>query len=343
MAVPTITLIEPAQGHTGGRTVVEIQGTGFMLPLDPPAGVFPVVEPPPSVAVFFGGEPALDVAVESDTVCFAVSPICPLPMTGGQGKNDLPFPAVVTITLQNLDAQGAAVPGELATAATPFEYLRPDLSKESHGTITLACFIEELRRQVTPGVDHAVHSDYSDNGATELNLAYLPPMPALVILSMAFLDAVGRPQGAQASPMTTSGNFARRREPVVLDVEMDILGISNDPTELKNLLFATRTFFQINPELRVPRNITDPSQGIVKYTLDFAFGDPMTVTAGAQETNSNLMNFSLKCAIRGLTIEQMPGLPEQGTTDTPATLAHAGTVGVTHEDDQVEVEMERLP
>ncbi len=322
--------------------MVEIQGSGFNVPGDPRAGVFPVPELAPSVAVTFGGMPALDVAVESDTVLFAISPICPLPMTSGPGRDDLPFPAVVDIAVQNLDAAGVPIVGELVLAPAAFEYLRPNLALESHGTLTLDKFVEELRRQVTPGVDHAVHSDYSDNGSTQINLAYLPAFPALVILSLNLLDAVGKPQGPQAAPMATEGLFARRREPVKVDVVMDLLGISDNSIELRNLMFATRTFFQQNPVLRVPRNPVDPTAGTIDYTLDFQFGDPMTVTAGAQEANSNLMNFSLSCVIRGVLIEEMPGLPEEGTTETLASMAHAGTVGVTHAADATDVRREKL-
>jgi hypothetical protein len=343
MTVPTITRLSPTLGHTGGRTLVEIEGSGFALPSEPPAEEIPVPDPVPSVAVMFGGVPALDVAVESDTIVFALTPICPLPMTSGPGSNDLPFPATVDVVVQNLDVNGDPMPGEVVTAAAAYEYRRPDLSQENHATTTVRALIEELRRQILPVVDYAVHTDYADNGATEINLAYLATMPALVILNLRFPDAaVGRRQGVQAAKMTLEGVFARRREPVTVDAVMELLGVADNDTELQGLMVATRLFFQKNPTLSVPRNPLGPSAGTIAYTLDFQFGDPMTLTVSGSGANSNLLTFSLGCAIRGIVLEEMPGLPEQGIVGTPAGLAHEATRAVTEVADEIDLEREKV-
>jgi hypothetical protein len=62
MATPTLTSISPATGSTGGRTLVELRGSGFRLPPEPSAtGPAPV--PGPTVAVEVAGRPATDVRV----------------------------------------------------------------------------------------------------------------------------------------------------------------------------------------------------------------------------------------------------------------------------------------
>lgn len=97
----TITSVTPELGHTGGRTVVEIIGTGFREPPDPPAtGRAP--KPPRMARVLFGGVPGFDVEVFGPDLIHCRSPI-----------HD---PGTVDVTVQHL----GEIPAQLVTAEEPF-------------------------------------------------------------------------------------------------------------------------------------------------------------------------------------------------------------------------------
>jgi hypothetical protein len=99
----TIESVSPARGHTGGRTLVEIQGSGFREPPAPDLthqGELPA--PPSTVRVLFGETPARSVAVAGSDLLFVETPI-----------HD---PGTVDVTVQNLDY----VPARLTTDEQPF-------------------------------------------------------------------------------------------------------------------------------------------------------------------------------------------------------------------------------
>jgi hypothetical protein len=92
----TIDSVKPARGHTGGRTLVEITGSGFRTPPEPDLnyqGVLPA--PPTLVRVMFGDTPARKVVVAGEDLLWAESPI-----------HD---PGEVDVTVQNLGETPARV------------------------------------------------------------------------------------------------------------------------------------------------------------------------------------------------------------------------------------------
>lgn len=349
MAVPTITSIAPARGHTGGRTLVEITGTGFALPPDPPdTGIAPA--PAPSVAVTFGGVAALEVAVESDTVVFALSPISPATSMTTKDQLDI-GPGFVDIVVQNLDADGEAIDGESVTAADAFEYVRPDLSQESIATIAIARLIEELRRQILPNVDFAVHTDWSDNDGNSLNLAYLPTLPALLLTDIEFPLSAMQIQGHQAIDYG-DGRFAVMREPTLVDITCVVLGVAETMVEVGNLMTQVMLFWKKNNVLQVPRS---PAQtysedrasyipanwtgGALDCPLENMVAEPVRITV--QGSNTNLKTFAFAAAVRRVPIEDAPGLPTEGTSETPAAVAHESILGMTTEADDVTIARQR--
>lgn len=73
MAVPSVTVIYPASGPSGGRQLLEVLGQGFQLaPAPPLTGKAP--KPNPSVQVLFGGKPAREVLVVSSSRMFVQTP-----------------------------------------------------------------------------------------------------------------------------------------------------------------------------------------------------------------------------------------------------------------------------
>src|SRR5207247_1332813 len=98
MPLLSITSVTPASGPTGGSLLVEISGAGFQLP-EPPDTSGPTTPPPPTVRVLVAGRPARDVRVIA-----AGRLTCVIP-TADPGPAD--------IIVQNLDASGAPIPGEV--------------------------------------------------------------------------------------------------------------------------------------------------------------------------------------------------------------------------------------
>lgn len=334
-----ISQISPARGHTGGRTLVEIRGSGFREPSPPPPGVYPAPPPPPSVQVLFGGVPALDVAVESSECVFAISPPCPLPMVHGPGRDDLPYPATVDIEIANLDDDGNVIAGEQAVVPSAFEYLRPDLGRPTHGWSVVDAFLYNLKLQIHPNVTYAVHADFGGFGGA-INLAYTASLPGLVILSVAIRDSEIRRQGPTQVASADPDKTVRKQEGLEVDMLFEILGVSNNMRELGSLLITSRMFFQKNKELLVPRNPLDPSAGFIPYVMEFSWGNEMRVTTA--DSNANLANFTISAAIRNVVLEEMPGLPEEGTTASAVGVAHEGAIAPTYKVQEVEIQRTRL-
>lgn len=321
--------------------MVEIRSTGLNLPAPPPpTGVAP--DPIPSVSVTFGGAPALDVAVQSSTLLYALTPISPAYTVLPTGARDW-GPGLVDVVVQNLDPlTGLPVPGEAVTLTAAYEYRRPDLSRESHATTAFGRLLEELARQVCPTVDYARHTDWTDGGAT-IDFGQVAKMPALLVVDLTFEDSVQHPQGPQEVDYG-DGHWARTREPDAVDAIGTILGVAESTVEIQNMVLGARKFFKKNALLQVPRSSTslnvaegryDQSGGTVGYTMEMQITDAAKFTAGGN--NSNLKTFAFAFAIRGILVEDWPGVVEQGVSDTPAGVAHEGTIGITTTADEVDL------
>ncbi len=168
---PTITAVTPSSGHSGGRTLTEVVGTGFALPPAPP-GYGPAPEPAPSVVVTFGGVPATCVQVVSDELLYLLTP---------EGDPD---GGAVVVLLQNCDAAGDPVLGEVATLPAGFTFVRPDLTEESELARGVRALMQSLKRQVIPNVVFTTHTDYDDATGDQLNFAALESLPALVLANL---------------------------------------------------------------------------------------------------------------------------------------------------------------
>jgi len=100
---PTITSVLPAAGHTGGSTLIEIKGSGFVLPPGPGAAI-PAPPQASRMRVLFGGELAegLEVADSGTLYCFTPT-------------HD---PGVVDVVVQEL----GELPAEAWSATGPFNF-----------------------------------------------------------------------------------------------------------------------------------------------------------------------------------------------------------------------------
>jgi hypothetical protein len=404
VAVPTISSVTPSSGHTGGKTLVEIAGTNFATPAPPPAtGVAPA--PAPSVAVTFGGEPALEVAVLSATLIRCLTPIRDqrvvlTPFTVDASTNTftsaahglidgtivfpvvtsaagLPAPLVATrgyyvrdaaantfklsatlggsaidvttavaaslksvgaydVAVQNLDANGAPIPGEVATRAKAYTFRRPDLTEDSDLSRVVETLVLELRRQVVEEVAIATHSDYDLETADALNVVDVARLPALVLVGPQLTENrfYSRNDGEEIE--TPNDGFVRRAPPVTVDLIFQVFGLSDSTREILNLAAAVVTFFRKNIRIGMARSATDPLLGRVEWEVDFEPGaEPAVVTRG---NNANLRSFTGSILVRGVDIEAFSGLPTASIADVPSSIPAEGTIAVGKTADEIVVE-----
>jgi len=167
MPAPSITTITPSSGPSGGGLLIQISGTGFQLPA-PPATSGPTTPPAPTVRVLIGGRPARDVRV------FAADRLTCIVPSGDPGPAD--------VALQNIDASGAAIAGELLIAVHAFTYVRPPLTTEADLTRLVRKLLQELKRQVLENVVLTVQTDFDADTGDALHLAQVAQLPALVLL-----------------------------------------------------------------------------------------------------------------------------------------------------------------
>lgn len=304
MAVPTLTAVTPGEGHTGGRTVVELTGTGFKLP-NPPAPTGKTTAPPPSMRVLFGGRPAMNIAVTSATQLYCQTPI-----------HD---PGLVDVVVQNIDDDGVLVPTEEATLVDAYTFARPDLSAHSELARALEAFIIEMRRQVSDNVDWAVHTDYASDTQT---IAYMGKLPAIV------LDDLDLPEDRSTSEdsydvQIDDETFVERRAPIVVNALFTIMGMANDPPTLLTLIQVVRAFFKKNPKLTYDRDANDPTLGEVSYNMGADIDGRVVVAK--QKDNTNLLFFTGSVRIESIWLEDMPGITTAGVPGVPSWLPHEAT------------------
>lgn len=322
MAVPTITSVTPTAGHTGGKTLCEIEGTGFRVPVAPAAVNGIVPEAKPSLRVRFGSKEAKNVVVVSSTLAYASTPIHDV-TDGLEGR-----PAAVSVTVQNLDAEGVAIGGEFASLPAAYRYQRPNLASDTDSDLVrlIRAFLDELARQITPNVTWPQHTDYDADTGDLLSQTEVPPLPALIVAATDLEEndfyAVRDPQETP-NPDDPDG-FVTREPPVTVDLVFTIVGVSDNNAELLNLSAATKRFFRKNPRIAMARDPDDASKGEVEYEMS-AEESGAKIAVGA--SRSNIRSFSLTARIVGFDIEAMhdtqprgPGGADEATIGIGRTL-----------------------
>ena len=303
VAVRTFTSITPTKGHTGGRNLVEIIGSGFQVAGLPPltGGISEPV--PPTVEVLFEGVASSKVSVVSDTRMFALAPLSPFPpvKASAYGEGD------ADITINNIDTDGVLIPGETVTAADVYKYRRVQLSDQSDLVRLCRTMIQEWRRQVITNVTMTTNTDFDSETADLLNITDLAKLPGVVLLGPDMNEDRFFSLNQQRKSAVGSGEFTTRRVPYTVDIEWGILGISDRKIEGINLMAVVQGFFERNKVLRMDRDPADLAAGAVEYEIDLT--DDGDLSSGATPNNSNLRTFSGRFVLRGFDIEDAAGFP----------------------------------
>ena len=318
MAVPTVTAISPSAAHPSGGSLVEITGTGFLLPVIPASGKTDG-EPLKTVEVLFGNELSPEVSVVSDTRLFAVTPLQTL-----LKQNEL----ITSITVRNIDQEtGAPIPGEEVVETDAFTFIRPTLTGEEENKSDLTRIVSELvlllRSQLIDEVVVNTDTDWDAEGNVSVNVAHVATLPALVLLGPRLSENRFYTDNEE-DEVDDGDEFIRTQVPYVVDLNFDLVGTSDNYTETLNLMANTIAFFRANKFIRHAVDPSDPAKGFVQYELEVSEdGEP---EMSPRASNSNLHPFSGSFVIRGFRIEGFSGLGTGKTQEVPRNeIKHRGT------------------
>ena len=315
MAVPTISTVTPATGPTGGWTLVEIIGTNFRLPPDPPVSG-PVPPRPITVAVWFGGVRAQKVLIFSATTLAA--------LTAARDAG------VVDVQVVNLNDDGTPITGEQVTKLAAFTYARPKLTEEDNLTRLERAFIQELKRQVIENTCPLTHTEYDDTPGDGLNIAAPAELPALLIGGPELVEnrLYGSNEGMSRDRAGgAAGLYDRMRPARTVDLQFTLVGVSDSNVELLNLLAAVEQCFARTKYLTMLRNPAIPLNGSVRYEMDIPFtGQPRI---NSTSNDQNIRTFSLTVLVRGFDLEGMAGVTDDLVFDRGGRVGDDGaSVGV---------------
>lgn len=296
MAVPTVTVVHPNTGPTGGRRLVQIMGGGFNTPPNPPAlGVAPV--PNPSVAVLFGGVASPLVQVASRARLFAVTPITPLDRQSPDGPVD--------VEVRNIDQDGDLIPGETVTVVNGYTYELPDLNElpECDLVRLVRTLLWQVKKQVLTNASVDVHTDWSD--APAAGLTFISKLPAIS------LHGPDLPQNrfysrndrrTTVNPFGLGSEFyAGLRSPYTVDLVWELLGVTDRKLQNIALQGEVQRFFHRNKTIGMIADASDPDSEFCEWEMDMlADGQPVVVRS---KNNSNIRAFRARFVIRGFDLD----------------------------------------
>lgn len=322
---PSITSVTPDTGHTGGRTLVEIEGSGFRLPT--PVAVYIRTEPPPTVRVLFGDAPALAVWVVSNTLLRCLTPI-----------HDASGALATSVTVTNLDDHGAPIAGESETLAAAFSFVRPRLDAGSVTARVLKAFITELRRQVIDNVNFAPNTDYDPDTGDGLNIVQLAKLPGIAITDMRMPKSQEVQNEQEELPFGETGYVVVRR-PVIRDIVCTLVGVSDNKDEALTLSEVVEAFFTKNSALTMMRDEANPALGEVSFDMMIT----QDITVGTTTDGSNVCWFSYECTIQGIPRHAMPGLPQKSIDGAPLSHQAEPIIGAGESMGQFRLSAGRVP
>lgn len=302
MAVPTITSIAPAIGHTRGRGLVEIIGTGFQTWVIPAPTGAPTAPAWPTVKVLFGGAPGTEVAVVSSSRLFVRAP--PSPLGGvkpdfGEGEVD--------VILSNVDEDGDLIGSETVTAIAAYEYRRQQLSAESDLARLVRTLLQEMKRQIIPNVSNTTHSDFDLESADLLDIVDVAELPAVVIFGPSIQENRFFSLNGPVTRQLTNGEYETRPASDTDDLLFAFVAVSDLKLEALNLQSSVRSFFANNKWLTMARDPNNLPLGEVKYDMQLDATGIGFVPSG--DGKSNLRSFSGSFVVRGFDHEDLTGFP----------------------------------
>lgn len=299
MAVPTIATITPNAGAPTGWQVVEITGTNFRLPTAAAANVIPVPVSPPSVRVSFGSVEAYRVDVVSDSRLFVVVPKYALAQSADA--------VVLNVTVENIDDAGVLIPGETVTAANAYTYARPTIAHTTSGDFIRAviALADLLKSEVLANTVINTSVDYDPD--TGLELIQVEATPQLILTGPTLrFNSFFTHRGSFVSETAAPTEVLRRRRHRVVDLEFEVMGVTNSDGELINLQSLLETVLDRNSTIDVLIDDADPTQGTLPLELHIL--ESPTYERARAHSLSDLRSFSARFVLKGWPLNVLPGV-----------------------------------
>lgn len=310
MAVPTISSIAPTAGTPTGGQIVEIVGTGFRLPTPPVAGSIPVPPSPPSVRALVGGV-AASVAVLSGTRLAVTVPKRSMPISSLTGETL--GTEVVDITVENIDDAGVLIPGETVTIIDAYTYFRPSIQHDAPRRRVMRAtdvLVDLLRSEVLANTVISSSTDYDPNtGTAEIEIQRTPQLvlEGPTVTFNAFFTSREEYLVAGFDPNGSPGERFRRRRLRVVDLDYELIGVTNSTVELQNLIEVLELVIDRNVEVPLECN---PGDGEF-FPLELRWiEDPRVERQSADPgLRSDLRVFRSRIQLRGLPITDFVEVP----------------------------------
>ncbi len=352
MAIPTIVSLTPSAGWTAGRQLVEIRGTNFRLPTTPAVStVGAVARAPQSVEVLFGASAAPSVKVYSTSLLRVLTPThwptrwwfdfgngtrAPAPApdaTPPKGATLVTESGTVDVVVRNLDDDGEIITGETVTSEDAYSFVRPRLDRQGTWDRAVTTLVDALRLAILDNVVDDADVDFDVDTGEITGLTSVSKLPALALIEKDFSDAEDQHEHGQVEE-TGSDHYALvRRAPIYTDFTCRLLGMSDDPTELRALAELVRVFFQNQDEIRIYKNPLVPEAGT--YKINLRRGPETAIRESGRIGRTNLLVFSAQLVLSGIPTESAPGIAVSGLSYMPAGSSHEGVIGVTRTFDKL--------
>ena len=291
MAVPTITSITPDNGSTRGLNVVQIVGTNFSMPPDPPLDSSgPAFQ---SIKVEFGSLLSLEAFAITPTLATAKVPtyIDDDMAEGGDA---------VTVTLTNLDSAGAEIAGENVTFDF-YTYERPLFTEQQVGEYVLNQFIKYLRRHVTPNVWQTMGRSYSEGNDQVNEKIKQAKLPLIWINGVDFEFNQLAQQMSNPEFETSATEFNEFRPPTAVDIVMSSIQIYSRAEHPREIFALSQAF--LNALKDVPMLDCDPPGYDTERSV---YSYPMSIPAdGSPSFDLGPENDGLKVCKVGCVIEEV--------------------------------------
>ena len=305
-----------------GGNLVLVEGTNFLMPTVVPSLVGSTPLPDASMRLTVG-----DIVLDwsdlrpiSDTrLLFVVPRVSMLDANGVPLVDDT---LDVDITLENLDAAGDLIPGELVTAEDAYRYLRTDLSHQNPTDMFLLTM--ELCRRLTSIIGNVMHTPHPDYDA-DPNSVFIDTdrLPALSIMGPTMDRDYVYEENAdcEVEEWPDPGETLVQRGPRAYTLTYDIVGITDDVGLTLNLM---ETFAHW-----MARNTVVTWVGVGGHTnevpLDFEDGGyPAFATGGQANANSGVSTFTTTIVVSGFQGRQLPGIAADNATGLTAPIAEDG-------------------
>jgi len=298
MAIPTITSITPSSGSTRGQNVVRIEGTGYRLP-DPPPATGPVLaDQQKTVSVQFEG-------IESEWAYSAHDGLILARVPEWEGPYDV-LPAQLDVRVANLDNSGVEIPGENVTAADAYGIDRPSLVVESYLQRTVREVIRLFRRHVLQNTHHTTQRDYSLTPAQQETLRAEGPLvqlagPRLVLNRFHSIER----EEDESDPLGGVDGRMRRKPPVTVNIEFNVVAWANNPMHLHGLVQALLLLQRDVKLVKVPRDPSNPGAGTKDYEFRMDWGAYPDITS--DPSTDDLMYASTTFFVRGVHLDEDVG------------------------------------